>query len=487
MRSLVASALLFALTFGHASAQYAGAKAPPADVRRGWDSITERDAKSWLGYLAGPETLGRGTGQEGYVRAAEYIATKLKEWKIAPLGDNGTYFQNVPMWRSRVNPATLQASVSGQSLDLGKDLVFGSGTKLDVSGKLAVVSTAGGAVKDATALKDHVVFVVGTPKTPTIRQLFGAGARQLIFVRKGLISGHWTPARTEPRAGRAIGQIAIEQAGFDRVIKAAGLSPIMPAADEPAQIVTGGEVSLKGEVLVERVGVPNVVGILEGSDPTLKAETVGIGAHLDHLGVQSGVVYPGADDDGSGSTALLQVARAFTTNPIKPKRSIIFMWFAAEEMGLIGSGYYADNPKIPHKQMIAELQMDMVGRNSDGVQNGDPRRVDVAAENEDTMRLVGSKKLSTDLDELIQSLNVHTQLRFKYDAEDVYTRSDHYNFAKNGIPVAFFFDGFHPDYHQPTDTIEKINFKKLTTTARLVFLTAFELARRPERLRMNGS
>ncbi|MDX2064583.1 MAG: M20/M25/M40 family metallo-hydrolase [Fimbriimonadaceae bacterium] len=487
MRPLVASAVLFALSLGHAAAQYPGAKAPPSDVRRGWDNITEADAKSWLGYLAGPETLGRGTGQDGYQRAAEYVAKKLKDWKIAPFGDDGTYFQNVPMWRSRVVPTSLKCTVNGQSVDLSKDLVFGSGTKLDVAGKIAVVSTAGGEVRDAAALKDHVVFVLGTPKTPTIRQLFGAGAKQLIFVRKGLVTGQWAPARNEPRADRPIGQISVEQAGFERVAKAAGLSPAMPAPTDPAQVLTGGDFTLKGDVTVERVGVPNVVGILEGSDPTLKAETVGIGAHLDHLGVQNGVVYAGADDDGSGSTALLQVAKAFATNPVKPKRSIIFMWFAAEEMGLIGSGYYADNPKMPHAQMIAELQMDMVGRNSDGIQNGDPRRVDVAAENEDTIRLVGSKKLSTELDDLIQGLNVHTQFRFKYDAEDVYTRSDHYNFAKNGIPVAFFFDGFHPEYHQPTDTIEKINFKKIVTTARLVFLTAFELARRPERLRKNGS
>jgi Zn-dependent M28 family amino/carboxypeptidase len=126
--------------------------------------------------------------------------------------------------------------------------------------------------------------------------------------------------------------------------------------------------------------------------------------------------------------------------------------------------------------MIAELQMDMIGRDSDGVQNGDQNRVDKASENVDTIRLVGSKRISTELDQTIQELNRHLKFRFKYDAEDVYQRSDHYNFAKKGIPIAFLFDGFHPDYHQPTDTVDKINFTKLTSAAKLFYLTAMKLA-----------
>ena len=126
--------------------------------------------------------------------------------------------------------------------------------------------------------------------------------------------------------------------------------------------------------------------------------------------------------------------------------------------------------------MVAELQMDMVGRDSDGVQNGDESRVDKREENVDTIRLVGSKRISTELDSTIQSMNKYVGFRFKYDAEDVYTRSDHYNFARKGIPIAFLFDGFHPDYHQPTDTIDKIDFPKLANAARLYYLTAMTIA-----------
>jgi Zn-dependent M28 family amino/carboxypeptidase len=197
--------------------------------------------------------------------------------------------------------------------------------------------------------------------------------------------------------------------------------------------------------------------------------------------VAGGQVYAGADDDGSGSTALLQVAKAFKDNGKKPKRSLLFMAFCGEEMGLIGSGYYADNPLFPHDKMIAELQMDMVGRNSVGPQNGDRNRIDIEAENIDTIRLVGSKRISMDLHNTILDINKHVGFKFKYDGEDVYTRSDHYQFAKNGIPIAFLFSGFHPDYHQASDTIEKINFDKIANTAKLFYLTAAVLGDRVER------
>lgn len=223
----------------------------------------------------------------------------------------------------------------------------------------------------------------------------------------------------------------------------------------------------------EDVMAPNVVGLLEGSDPTLKEEVVAIGCHLDHEGIKNGVVYPGADDDGSGSTALLLIAKAMATNPVKPKRSILFLAFTGEEMGLIGSRYYVDNPIIPIEKTQCLLQMDMVGRDSYGAQNGDQRRIDKVEENRDTMRLVGSKRISQELHDMIEDANRYVGFKFKYDAEDVYTRSDHYNFAAKGIPIAFQFCGFTPDYHQPTDTIEKINFDKIANAAKLFYLTAF--------------
>ncbi len=258
-----------------------------------------------------------------------------------------------------------------------------------------------------------------------------------------------------------------------------GFSRSLSDESSKATPVQSAEIIVKTEGTI--TNVPNVVAFMPGSDNSLKGEYVGIGAHLDHLGIrkqegQPDVIYYGADDDGSGSTALLNIAKAMSLNPLKPKRTILFMAFCGEERGLIGSRWLADNPMFPIDKMTCELQMDMVGRDSDGVQNGDRNRVDVAAENTDTMRLVGSKRISTDLHSTILDLNRHVGFKFKYDSEDVYTRSDHYSFAAKGIPIAFLFDGFHPDYHRPTDTVDKINFAKLTNAAKLFYLVGLNAA-----------
>ncbi len=240
-----------------------------------------------------------------------------------------------------------------------------------------------------------------------------------------------------------------------------------------------GYVRIKATVDAHQIGVPNVVALLPGSDADLSKEYIGIGGHLDHLGKQGTVIYPGADDDGSGSTAVLSIAHAMSINPKKPKRSILFMTFCGEEMGLIGSSYLVNHPMIPLDKMVSELQMDMVARDSYGAQNGDQRRIDVEKENLDTIRLVGSKRISTELDKVIQEANKCIGFKFKYDAEDVYTRSDHYNFASRGIPIAFLFDGFTPDYHQPSDTVDKIDFLKLANSAKLYYLTAYAISDNP--------
>ncbi|MBC8063806.1 MAG: M28 family peptidase, partial [Chlorobia bacterium] len=170
----------------------------------------------------------------------------------------------------------------------------------------------------------------------------------------------------------------------------------------------------------------------------------------------------------------------------KPKRSILFMCFSGEEMGLVGSAYYAANPIIPLEKMQCLMQMDMVGRDSFGAQNGDQKRIDKVEENRDTMRLVGSKRISQEYDDIIQDVNQFVGFKFKYDSEDVYTRSDHYNFAKNGVPIAFQFCGFTPDYHQPTDTVDKINFEKLVNSAKLCYLTLMKVGNMDGKLKRNA-
>ncbi len=225
----------------------------------------------------------------------------------------------------------------------------------------------------------------------------------------------------------------------------------------------------------------NVVGILPGSDPILKDEYVVIGSHLDHNGIRGGTIYPGADDDASGSAGVMALAKAFASNPIKPMRSILFVTFCGEENGLIGSGYFADNSPIPLSSIVGELQMDMIGRNEESRgRSGNPG--ESADDNVNSLHLIGTEKLSMDLHQLCMSRNEDfAGFDLEFDEEDVFFRSDHANFAKYGVPIAFFFTGFHPDYHRPSDTADKINYPKLKRVVDYVYDIGFELAQSSSR------
>ncbi|MCB8932024.1 MAG: M28 family peptidase [Fimbriimonadaceae bacterium] len=467
-----------------ATAQYPGSTPPPEAYKKGFDSIRPADGHTWLSYLAGPECDGRGSGQPGYQKAAEFMAARFKEFGLQPLGDNGTYFQNIPFSRSRVDDEACSLALGSTVLKGGKDIGF-TGLSADAESKGAVVfvraDSAAAKLADPAVLEGKIVILSADNIGNELRrQLFQGSPAAVLTVSDSVSASGWSVRRGSGRAGRGGSSVrgSITQSAARRLAEGAGIDPAFldAASGDTAAVRTAGEASLEAKVQSEEIMVPNVVGMLEGSDPNLRAQHVGMGAHLDHLGNQNGVIYYGADDDGSGSTALLQVIKAFSINPVKPRRSIVFMAFCGEEMGLIGSRFYSENPKLPLENMVCELQMDMVGRNSDGAQNGDRNRMDKAEENVDTIRLVGSKRISMQLHNLILEANQHVNFRFKYDAEDVYTRSDHYSFASKGIPIAFTFSGFHPDYHRPTDTIEKINFDKIANTARLFYLTAFEAA-----------
>jgi Zn-dependent M28 family amino/carboxypeptidase len=230
---------------------------------------------------------------------------------------------------------------------------------------------------------------------------------------------------------------------------------------------------------MEVVSTENVLGFIEGTD--LKDEYIIITAHYDHVGINNGDVYNGADDDGSGTVAVMEIAQAFAEakkNGQGPKRSILFMTVTGEEKGLLGSSYYVNYPVLPLEKTITNLNIDMIGR------------IDEAhIENRDYVYLIGSDKLSLQLHDLSEQVNAtytNLELDYKYNADDdpnrFYYRSDHYNFAKNNIPVIFYFNGTHADYHKATDTIDKIEFELLQKRAQLVFYTAWEIANRDERI-----
>jgi Zn-dependent M28 family amino/carboxypeptidase len=227
---------------------------------------------------------------------------------------------------------------------------------------------------------------------------------------------------------------------------------------------TDVELTVEYKLSEQPLPSPNVVAWFEGCDPKLKHEHIIIGAHLDHLGLRRGEVYPGADDNASGTTAILQIAQAIKMNPEKPRRSVLFMAFAAEELGLAGSRHYCEHPLKPLDNLICMLNLDMVGRNEEN-------KKETAEENEDTMHLVGSKKTAIGLHETMLEANRYVNFKLEFDQEKaVFHRSDHLSFHRKGIPVAFIFCGFTPRYHRPTDSLEGIQYSKITAAARWGYL-----------------
>ena len=234
---------------------------------------------------------------------------------------------------------------------------------------------------------------------------------------------------------------------------------------------------------IDWVKTENVAAIIEGS--TYPNEYIVLTAHLDHVGIENGEIFNGADDDGSGSMALLEIAEAFKLAELdgnRPKRSIVILHVSAEEKGLLGSKYYTDNPLYPLDETITNLNVDMIGRT-------DPTR---NSNNDEYIYLIGTDRLSTMLHETSEKVNyktVNLELDYRFNALDdpnrFYERSDHWHFAKNNIPVIFYFSGTHEDYHQPTDTAEKIRYELLTKRTRLIFHTAWEIANMDEKIEVD--
>jgi Zn-dependent M28 family amino/carboxypeptidase len=248
--------------------------------------------------------------------------------------------------------------------------------------------------------------------------------------------------------------------------------------------------------LVARPGVvstQNVVAVLEGSDPVLKNEYVAIGAHYDHVGigapVNGDIIYNGADDDGSGTTAILAIAEALAKTSPRPKRSVLFVWHCGEEKGLWGSKYFTQFPTVPLSQVVTQLNIDMIGRSK---REGDatPANKNLSGPNE--IYVIGSKMMSTELGQLSERVNAsYLNLAFNYkydepnDPERFFFRSDHYNYAQKGIPIIFYFDGVHEDYHRPSDEVSKIDFQKMEKVTRTIYLTLREIANAPQRPRVD--
>ncbi|HEV3200576.1 MAG TPA: M20/M25/M40 family metallo-hydrolase [Bryobacteraceae bacterium] len=228
----------------------------------------------------------------------------------------------------------------------------------------------------------------------------------------------------------------------------------------------------------------NVAGLLEGSDPALKAETIVFSGHFDHDGIAPNGIFHGADDNGTGTVGVVELARAFATNPAKPRRSILFIVFAAEERGLLGSYYYVAHPLRPLETTRAEINFDMIGRNEAVTGRGGTPQSEISPDTSNELGLIGTH-YSPDYRAVVERANkaVGLKLNYKWDldsTQQVLFRSDQYPFLLHDIPAVWWFTGFHPDYHQITDTVEKINFEKMTKILKLAYLSGFEFADSPK-------
>jgi hypothetical protein len=388
------------------------------------------------------------------------------------MGDAGTYFQMLPMSRLHVDAA--QSKITGpDGFTLGFEKSIGLDRFIEqpeFAGKVVFLQMSGEGAKlaDDVMLEDRFVILVADDKAA------GAIAPRLSRKRASVVlrvveSEPTSTSQQQRPDGRQRGNGIAGSIGKEaaKAILAAvrGSEQWLTVPEENSTVVHQTDIELKAELRIrkEPIAVPNVLAWQEGSDRALRDEYIVIGAHLDHLGVQGTEYFPGADDNGSGSTALLSIAKAVAANPTKPKRSILFMWFAAEEIGLVGSAHYVNNPILPLEKMICMLNVDMVGRNEE-------KQNEPASENERSLHLVGSQKGDQSLHAMILEANKSINFEFEFDEEGVFGRSDQINFFKKGTSVAFLFGGFHPDYHRTSDTPAKINYAKIASAAKLYFL-----------------
>jgi len=275
--------------------------------------------------------------------------------------------------------------------------------------------------------------------------------------------------------GRRVSESLFETAGK----KAAEVETAINAKPAPASFdLPGVTIELHTATSEQRrANSYNVVGLIEGSDPALKAETIVFSAHFDHQGAGPAGIYHGADDNGSGTVGVVALAHAFEANPVKPRRSLMFIVFAAEERGLLGSYYYVSHPLRPLATTRAQINFDMIGRN----EAADPRVItEISPDTSNQLGLIGTH-YSPDYRDTVERQNktAGLDITYKWDLDAynrVLFRSDQYPFLLHDVPAIWWFTGFHPDYHQITDTVEKINFEKMVKILKLAYLSGFEFA-----------
>ena len=485
--------------------------------------IDEVDMKKHLSILASDEYEGRETGEKGQKMAAEYLANRFKELGLtAPV--NGSYFQKfeldkISLAAFKIETLTGNINLSqneiivvnpfeGNKNDQEHDIIFAgygleeengysSYKSIDVKDKIAVIIMGTPKGKESLIPNEEDRKSVYLQMTYKGKLAKAKGAKGVIFVTKKAdytlfdnMYGHyfkdpkWEVPSKEKKEDKPDFLIALST--NDKLPALLGYTDkqwnkVFKKWNKKNETILEAKAKVSSEMKIEKVETENVLGYLEGTDK--KDELIVLTAHYDHIGIIGGKIYNGADDDGSGTTAVLELAEAFALAKKEgnaPKRSVLFMLVTGEEKGLLGSSYYSENPVFPLKNTVSNLNIDMIGR-MDKDHEGDPNYV----------YIIGSTMLSTELHNLSEAtakmyapkVKLDYTYNDKNDPNRFYYRSDHYNFAKHDIPVIFYFNGVHADYHQHTDEVDKMHFGKMQEITRLVFATAWELVNREERIK----
>lgn len=474
------------------------------------ETITVPNLKHHLEILAGPAMEGRETATNGQRKAAGYIAGEFERMGLIPGWKDG-YQQLFPLYQDSLVKAAL--SVEGVPLAPYTDFVISNNSTFNVSFSASEVLFVGYGrsdsirddYKDVNA-RGKIVMVFQEEEEPASRRTkrrkeqkpppLDYYSLQDAARRNGAIAMLITDKNFPRPPAPAKGPMYIRDTRKENIPNTFFISDsiarkIMGAdyyvarkimrTDPPPPKSCYVNLQLELDKTVSRLESSNVLGYIEGTDK--KEETVVLTAHYDHLGMRDSLIYFGADDDASGVSAVLEIAEAFAIaaqQGVKPRRNVLFMLVSGEEKGLWGSSYYSENPAFPLERTSANVNIDMIGRIEKGR----------GSDSLNYIFVVGDNRLSSDLRSISESINrrysgMHLDYRFNdpNDPQRIFYRSDHYNFAKKGVPAIFYFSGLHDDYHKPSDTPDKINYELLAKRAQLIFYTAWEIVNRDEMLK----
>jgi hypothetical protein len=505
--------------------------------------ITAGDLMTRLYIFADDSMMGRAVGTEYNIKGTAYIEREVRRMGLVPAGDSGGYFQNLPLYQRALDSAST-LTVGGTSFKAGVDFIAQSGARPRQFKDMQVVF--GGTAFDTVNLlpndqvRGKAVLVRPAQLTQALFQTAGFKAYQQAMAGALLVTIGGD--QLNPNALRAAFNnpnviLLRDQESPVALQVTTRVADAMLGATvaSVAKGAVGGTFSTDVRFVDTRRNVGrNVVGIIPGTDPKLKSEYVAIGAHNDHVGfnnrpvdhdsvktfmrlvrpqgadnpptpatveqvtevraitdslhklhgMRPDSIYNGADDDGSGSVSVLEIAEAFARGKIKPRRSLIFVWHAGEERGLWGSEYFTDHPAVPRDSIVAQLNMDMVGRGAATDVTGEDKAGGLLRGGPGYVQLVGSRRLSTELGDIIEQVNKEKNLGMRFDygmdanghPQNIYCRSDHYEYARYGIPIVFLTTGGHADYHQVTDEPQYIDYDRMAQVSRLVFESALAVA-----------